>query len=80
MSWASLSWGALAEVAVGLVLLAAAVVFYRRRATADGPGGYGSQGAVIVGLIAIIMLIHGLGGLDYHPSQAEIDAFQERAR
>jgi hypothetical protein len=78
MSWANLSWGAMIEVAIGLLLLAAAVVFYRRRAPDDGH--YGSQGAVILGLIAVILLIHGLGGLEYHPSQAEIEAFQERGR
>jgi hypothetical protein len=78
MSWANLGWGAMLEVAIGLVLLAGAVVVYRRRAPDDGH--YGSQGAVILGLIAIILLIHGFGALEYHPSQAEIEAFQERGR
>ena len=78
MSWANLSWGAMLELAVGLVLLAGAVILYRRRAPDDGQ--YGSQGAVILGLIAIILLIHGFGALEYHPSQAEIEAFQERAQ
>jgi hypothetical protein len=70
--------GAMAELAVAVVLLAAAVVLYRRRAPNDG--GYGSQGAVIVLVVGVIMAIHALGLLEYRPSQSEIDAFRERAR
>jgi hypothetical protein len=70
--------GAMAELAVAVVLLAAAVVLYRRRVPNDG--GYGSQGAVIVLVIGVIMAIHALGLLQYRPSQSEIEAFRERAR
>ena len=66
---------AMAELAVAVVLIAAAVVLYRRRAPNDG--GYGSQGAVIVLVVGVIMAIHALGGLDYHPSKAEAEYFQE---
>jgi hypothetical protein len=69
---------AMAELAVAVVLIAAAVVLYRRRAPNDG--GYGSQGAVIVLVVGVIMAIHALGLLEYRPSQSEIDAFRERAR
>jgi len=54
------------------------VVLYRRRDPAGG--SYGNQGAVILLVIALIMGIHALGGLDYHPSQAEADAFEGRGR
>ena len=77
MSWNSLSPGAMAEVAIGVAMLVAAVWLYRRPATdgVEGRGGnYGSQGAVILLIVAAILLIHGLGGLEYHPSQGEIDA------
>jgi hypothetical protein len=65
------------ELAVAVVLLAAGVFFYRRRDKADS---YGSQGAVILFVVAAIMAIHALGGLDYHPSAAEADLMKERAR
>jgi len=47
------------------------VVLYRRK-PADG-NSYGNQGAVILLVVAAIMGIHALGGLDYHPSSAEAD-------
>jgi hypothetical protein len=58
------------ELAAAVVLLAAGVWLYRRRDKADS---YGSQGAVILLVIAAIMAIHALGGLDYHPSAAEAE-------
>lgn len=65
------------ELAAAVVLLAAAVWFYRRRDRADS---YGSQGAVILFVVAAIMGAHSLGALDYHPSQGELDSIRERAR
>ena len=66
------------ELVAALALLVAAVVLYRRR---DPQGGsYGNQGAVILLVIALIMGIHALGGLDYHPSQGELDYFKAHAR
>ena len=70
--------GAMAELAVAVVLLAAAVVLYRRRAPNDG--GYGSQGAVIVLVVGVIMAIHALGLLEYRPSAAESEILQGRGR
>ena len=63
-------------VAAGLILLS--VVVYRRKG-AEGEGGYGNQGSVIVLFIAIILVIHGLGLMEYRPSQGEIDDAAERA-
>ena len=70
--------GRMIELAAAVVLLVAAVVLYRRRDPASE--GYGNQGAVILLVIAIIMAIHALGGLDYHPSKAEAEYFRARAQ
>ena len=83
MNFTSLSYGAMAEVAAGVALLAAALWLYRRPAPATEEGGdrqYGSQGAVILLVVAAILLIHGLGALEYHPSDAEIEAMQAQGR
>ena len=58
------------EVVAAVAILAAGVWLYRRR-PADGDQ-YGSQGAVILFVIAVLLAIHGLGLLEYHPSQAEL--------
>ena len=59
------------ELAAALAIFVSAVWLYRRRRQADQ--GYGSQGAVILLVVAAIMAIHALGGLDYHPTAVEID-------
>ena len=64
------------ELAAAVVLLVAGVYFYRRRDKSDS---YGSQGAVILFVVAAIMLIHALGGLDYRPSNAEAEYFKEHS-
>jgi hypothetical protein len=66
------------ELAAAVVLLAAGVWLYRSRKQADQ--GYGSQGAVILFVVAAIMGIHALGGLDYHPTQGELDYFKAHSR
>ena len=83
MNWSHLSYGAMAEVAAGVLMLAAALWLYRRPAPATEEGGerqYGSQGAVILLVIAAILLIHGLGALEYHPSDSEIESYNAQAR
>ena len=52
------------ELAFGLALVAAGVVIYRRRG-AEGESRTGSQSAVILMIIGLIMLIHGSGLLEY---------------
>ena len=69
--------GRMIELAAAVVILGAGIVFYRRK-PADG-SSYGNQGAVILLAVAVIMAIHALGGLDYHPSKAEAEYFQERS-
>ena len=80
MNWAHLSYGAMAEVAVGVAMLAAALWLYRRPApaTEEGGGGYGSQGAVILFVIGAILGVHALGGFDYHPTQGELESMKGR--
>ena len=62
--------GAIVEIAVAAALFAGGVLLYRRKAPDDG--GYGSQGAVILFVIAAILFIHGFGLLEYHPLPSEI--------
>ena len=63
------------ELAAAVLILALGVWLYRRPRGGDS---YGSQGAVILGVVAAIMAIHALGGLDYHPTSAEADYFNGR--
>ena len=64
------------EVAIGVAIAAAGVWLYRRRPSAAGADGgdgrYGSQGAVILFVVAALVLIHGLGLMEYRPSAAEL--------
>ncbi len=56
----------IAELVIGVLLVGTAGWLYRRRA-AEGER-YGSQGAVILLIIGIILLIHGTGMLEYRES------------
>jgi hypothetical protein len=64
------------EVAIGVAIATAGVWLYRRRPSAAGADGgdgrYGSQGAVILFVVAALVLIHGLGLMEYRPSAAEL--------
>jgi hypothetical protein len=61
------------EVAAAVALFVLGVWLYRRRR----PSGYGSQGAVILFVVAAIIAVHGLGLLDYRPSAAELEALSQ---
>ncbi len=63
--------GRILELAAAGAILVAGLMLYRRRAKTDG--NYGSQGAVILFVIAVIMAIHALGGLDYRPTESELE-------
>jgi hypothetical protein len=65
-----MSTGRMIELVAAVLLLGAGVFFYRRR---DRTDSYGTQGAVILFVVAAIMAIHALGGLDYRPSAAEAE-------
>ena len=67
------------ELAVAVVLIGVGIVLYRRPKP-DETDKYGSQGAVILFVVAAIMGIHALGGLDYHPSAAEADMIRDKVR
>jgi hypothetical protein len=77
-----LTAGRMAELAAAVLILGAGVVFYRRKPSPEdsAAGNYGSQGAVILFVVAVIVGIHALGGLDYHPTQAESDYIRARAQ
>jgi hypothetical protein len=59
------SAGQVIELIAALALIIGGVIVYRRG---------GTQGGVILLVIGLIVAIHGLGLLEYRPSQAEIDA------
>ena len=63
--------GEILELAAAVAILAVGVWLYRRRDKGDS---YGSQGAVLLFVVAAIMAIHALGGLDYRPSETELEA------
>ncbi len=65
-----MSTGTILELVFAVALIVAAIVLYRRRGR-DDPN-HGSQTAVLVLVIGVVMLIHGLGLLDYRPSPSEI--------
>jgi hypothetical protein len=69
--------GRILELVAALFVLGAGVVLYRRR---DKTDSYGSQGAVILIVVAVIIAIHALSLMEYHPTAAEADMFMQRAR
>lgn len=68
------------ELAVAVVLLVVGVVLYRRPSDKTGSDSYGSQGAVILFVVAAIVAIHALRLLEYHPTPAEADMIMEHSR
>ena len=62
------------EVLVAVALFALGVWQYRRR-SAEGER-YGSQGAVILFVVAAIVAMHGLGLFEYRPSALEREMAQ----
>ena len=62
------------ELAIAAALIVGAVVLYRKRGRDDPQ--HGSQSAVLLLVIGVILLIHGTGQLEYHPSAAELEAAQ----
>ena len=58
------------ELALAAALFALGVWQYRRR-SAEGEA-YGSQSAVLLFIVAILLAIHGLALIEYRPSPAEM--------
>ena len=62
--------GTIIELLAAVALIVGAVVLYRRRGR-DDPR-HGSQSAVLLLVVGAIVLIHGLGLLEYRPMRSEI--------
>ena len=66
------------ELAVAVAVLGFAVWLYRRNRAVDQ--GYGSQGAVLLLIIGVIVGIHALGLMEYHPTESELEIFKAQHR
>lgn len=62
------------ELVFAVALIGAAIWLYRRRGRDDPQ--HGSQTAVLILVVGALMLIHGLGLLEYRPSASELEAAQ----
>ena len=62
------------EILVAAALFALGVWQYRRRSAEDP--NHGSQGAVILFVVAALIAMHGLGLLEYRPSAMEREMAQ----
>jgi hypothetical protein len=58
-----MTWLSIIEIVFAVALLIAGLVVYRRG---------GSQGAVFLFVVAALLLVHGLGLMEYRPSPAEL--------
>ena len=67
----------LLEIAVAAVLIGAGV--WRQVRTRRSSPNRGSQTAVILIVIGALIGIHGLGLMEYRPSQGELDRLSARA-
>ena len=67
----------LLEVAVAALLIGAGV--WRQVRTRRSSPNRGSQTAVILIVIGALIAIHGLGLMEYRPSQGELDRLSARA-
>jgi hypothetical protein len=66
------------ELAVALAILVAGIWLYRRNRAADR--GYGSQGAVLLFVVAVMVAIHALSLMQYRPSASELEAAKAHGR
>ena len=69
--------GSMIELAVAAAAIGFGIWLYRRNRAADQ--GYGSQGAVVLFVVAAILVIHGLGLMEYRPSASELEAAKARS-
>ena len=69
-----MSVGNILELVAAALMIVAAIWLYRRRGREDP--NHGSQTAVLILVVGVLMLIHGSGLLRYHPSQSELEASQ----
>ncbi len=66
----------LLELVAAVLILGAGVMLYRRKPAPGDVDRYGSQGAVLLFVLAVIIGIHALGGLEYHPSASELETYK----
>ena len=64
--------GTILELAAAAALIVGGIILYRRRGREDP--NHGSQTAVLLIVVGIIMAIHGLGGLEYRASGGGVTA------
>ena len=62
------------ELVVAIAILGFGIWLYRRNRAVDR--GYGSQGAVLLFVVAAIMAVHALGFMQYRPSKAELEVMR----
>jgi hypothetical protein len=66
----------LIELACAVLILGAGVFVYRRKPVDGDSRHYDTQGAVLLFVIAVIILIHGLGWMEYRPSASELETYK----
>ena len=66
----------LIEVTCAILILGAGVFVYRRKPVDGDSRHYDTRGAVVLFVIAVIVAIHGLGWMEYHPSATELETYQ----
>ena len=69
-----MTWSDILQLLVGLLLVAAGVVQYRRRGREDRQ--HGSQSAAILVVFGLIALVLGLDLLEYRPWPTEMGVFR----
>lgn len=57
------------ELLIAAALIAGGIYLYRRRGREDPR--YGSQGAVLLLIVGLMVAVHGLGLLEYRPMSSE---------
>jgi hypothetical protein len=62
------------ELVAAAAILGLGIWLYRRNRAVDR--GYGSQGAVLLFVVAAIMAVHALGFMQYRPSQSELEVMR----
>ena len=65
-----MSIGTILELVAAAALIIGGVLLYRKRGRADP--NHGSQSAVLLLVIGVILAIHGLGLLEYRPGSSNL--------
>ncbi len=70
------------ELAIAAIVFGIGIWMYRKRSVGAGApdGGYGSQGAVLLFVIGLIIAVHAFGLMNYRPTADEQNAMIEGSR